>query len=89
MNGRFGLAEHLSPCADMMLVDIFYVIHNLQRGGLCINCPIYVERNTDLKHRALYQRKELQGSPKISRDRLACTEQSTLRVINLYSNVNE
>lgn len=35
MNGRFGLLKHLSPCANMMLVDIFYVIQNLQKVGFC------------------------------------------------------
>ena len=44
MNGRFGLLEHLSPCADMMLVDIFYVIHNLQRVGLCIGLQLHRKR---------------------------------------------
>ena len=48
-----------------------------------------MERDTDLEHRALYQRKELQSGPKISRDGLAGAEQSTLRVIHLYSSVNE
>ena len=44
---------------------------------------------TDLEHRALYQREELQSSPKIRRDDLASTEQSTSRVVHLYSNVNK